>query len=135
MYKPTPSKVKLAFWNSVADQLNQWKLNNKLKVGDQCQITREPLTSQNAQIDHHPEPFIAILEGFLDSENLQLSDVQITSLQVKNRLVLNDEDLEDKWKSWHSERAKYQYLSARGNKKHSDKGYRRMRKPKLKGIH
>ena len=127
MYKPTLSKIKLAFRNSISDQVENWKLNNPLTGSEVCPITGEELNSRKAEADHADKSFAQILDEFLSHQNRKLENIRITSLRVPGRLVLNDIAFEIRWKNWHKEHASFRWTTSHGNKTSSDRGYRKHR--------
>ena len=79
-YKPPLSRVKLAFRNTVADQVQEFKDNKRLTGEELCPITGQKLNPATAQADHFPKSFASILAGFLEHEKLRVEAVAITSL-------------------------------------------------------
>lgn len=130
-YKPPLSRVKLAFRNTVADQVQEFKDNNRLTGEELCPITGQKLNPATAQADHFPKSFASILAGFLEHEKLRVEAVAITSLRVKGRLVLQSCSLAERWKTWHKEHSTFRWTSAYGNKKQSDMGFRSRKKAKV----
>lgn len=89
-----------------------------------CPYTGEKLTVHNSHVDHeHPLTFKRLVLDFLNSKNIGLEDVAITTpADNQTQPLLADDTFAQDWRVYHAEHAKLRLLSKTGHLKHAKKG-------------
>ena len=129
------SRVYAALRHHVEEQINDWSYQNP-DCGV-CPITGEKLTNKTAQVDHYPIPFIQIVDSWLKLQEHYFRDYDHISKRwirynsTLKRVQIVEPSVRDGWREHHRKHAQYRYISASGNRKTSDRGYRKTKKQKL----
>ncbi len=110
-------KVITAMRNMVQYQLREYRESLNLPVI--CWRTGERIW--RGDIDHIGDPFIKIVDDFLESQSLSFSEVCLRG-PVNNK-VFKDQVLEESWKSFHKERATLALVSSSENRSAGSGGY------------
>lgn len=110
-----PDKLKSAFRNAIHGQINQWR---KLQFGPkQCAFCH---SDKNLQVDHMEPSFSTICNEFkteCKNNNILLPTEFDFGRYNRSKFKSNDNQFVKKWKLFHQQQAKYQFLCATCNRK------------------
>ena len=117
--------------NHVSDRLREFKKKQFKNRPVKCAITNEIVEWEECQIDHKaPLTFSVIVKSFITAFKIDMSKIEYISEITQERFV--DQDLIDKFDSFHKEMAVLRVLATKQNRKLS--GQARIKPTKKDGT-
>lgn len=95
-------KVLCAMRNAVKDQMYQFR--DSINLFWTCEICKTVSSNQEFEIDHYPKSFLEIANQWLQSHQLDFSDIEangVDDFQIGDFFI--DKSLESKWSEYHRE--------------------------------
>ncbi len=95
--------TRMAFRSAIANQIHAFKKSQTVSPGMlRCSASGDVAAWNEVDV-HHDPPFNVLLEGFLESCDVELKEIQIT-VDFEN-IELKDESLKESWQNYHEEKA------------------------------
>ena len=111
------ANIRKALRSAIKDQIFEFRDRELQKPEVRCPFTKEILSHANCHVDHaHPDTLSALIDAWLHSEGIQLTDVAIQPT-LDNQFVasMTDQRQIASWQAYHKTHAKLRLLTARGN--------------------
>lgn len=114
---PTPvQEAKAAFRTEIRDQIRAFRAHAFSGSAPRCPITGDVLTANDtAHVDHDP-PFDVLLDGFLRSQHVDLSQISVEpTCDEETDTRLTDRQLARDWSTYHHAHARLRVVSRVAN--------------------
>ncbi len=108
--RQAPCALTNAMRQAVVNHVQRWKRAQATKLCVACGATR------NVQVDHHPMPFVAIKQAFLESTSLQAPEKFRFDRRTHGAAFYAGAFVRS-WQEFHASRATYQFLCRSCNAK------------------
>ena len=115
---PRPAdQARDAMWRDIRSQMVNFKEKRLASQIVQDPYTGEILTKDNCEADHDSAvcSFAGLINAWLESEGLTLSDLEVIDAPHTGYHTMKDSILRESWQQFHREKARLRFLSKRSH--------------------